>query len=77
MLIVVTMVGLDNYENIIINDNAAYTCVPFIYRSITKVISLRRISKVFSHFLYINGLHFTINVIKFSCHFIPLNHINL
>ena len=31
-----------------------------IYRSIKKVISLRNISKVFSHFSYINGLCFTI-----------------
>ena len=49
-----------------------------VYRSVKKVISLRNISKVFSHFLkYIYGLSFTINVIKLSCNFVSINHINL
>ena len=43
------------------------------YRSFKKVISLRNISKVFSHFYYT----FTIHVIKFSCHFVSINHINV
>ena len=33
------------------------------YRSIKKVISLRIISKVFSHFFYINGPRFTMHLI--------------
>ena len=37
--------------------------IRYLYRSIKKVISLRKISKVFSHFLYINGLCFTMHVI--------------
>ena len=45
------------------------------YWSIKKVISLRNISKGFFTFsLYINSLCFTIHVIKFSCHFISINH---
>ena len=43
-----------------------------------KVISLRNISKVFSHFFkYINGLSFTIHVINLSCNFASINHINV
>ena len=49
-----------------------------VYRSIKKVISLRDISKVFSHFFkYINGLSFTIHVINLSCNFVSINHINV
>ena len=49
-----------------------------LYRSIKKVNSLRNISKVFFTFLlYIDGLCFTIHVIKFSCHFVSINHTNI
>ena len=45
---------------------------------IKKVISLRNISKDFSHSLkYINGLSFTIHVIELSCNFVSINHINV
>ena len=31
----------------------------------------------FTFLLYINGLCFTMHVIKFSCHFVSINHINV
>ena len=57
------------------------TCssIYYLYRSIKKVISLRNVSKSFFIFFfkYINGLSFTIHVIRLSCKFVSINHINV
>ena len=58
------------------------TCssIYYLYRSIKKVISLRNISKSFFIFFflkYINGPSFTIHVIRLSCNFVSINHINV
>ena len=45
----------------------------FTYTGPLKSYFIRNISKVFSHFLkYINGLSFTIHVIKLSCNFVSI-----
>ena len=50
----------------------------YVYRSIKNLFHFAIFQKFFSYFLkYINGLCFTIHVIKFSSHFVSINRINV
>ena len=62
-----------------LGQNRAYqTNLLKLYRSIKKLFHYAIFQKKFPHFFrYINGLSFTSHVIKLSCNFVSINHINV